>query len=104
MLEPAHQCMTQDDFFRWIITQEHSHELVDGEPVMMAGANRRHDCIASRTQRSLGNQLEGRQCQPFTSDTVVKILAGNIRYPELEVDCSPFDDYSMTASEPTLVG
>jgi Uma2 family endonuclease len=103
MVEPARQRMTQDEFFRWITTQEYRHELVDGEPVMMAGANRRHDRIASRTQRSLGNQLEGRKCQPFTSDTAVRIPAGNIRYPDLGVDCGPFDDYSMEASEPVLV-
>jgi Uma2 family endonuclease len=95
--------MTQDEFFRWLSSQEHRHELVDGEPVMMASANRRHDRIASRTQRSLGNQLEGRECQPFTSDTAVKIPAGNIRYPDLGVDCGPFDDYAMEASVPTLV-
>lgn len=103
MVEPARRRMTCDEFFRWIATQEHKYELVDGEPVMMAGANRRHDRIAARMQRSLGNQLEGRRCQPFTSDTAVRIPAGNIRYPDLGVDCGPFDDYAMEASEPALV-
>jgi Uma2 family endonuclease len=103
MVEPARQRMSQEEFLRWILTQEIRHELVDGEPVMMAGANRRHDRIASRTQRSLGNQLDGHKCQPFTSDTAIRIPAGNIRYPDLGVDCGPFDDHSMAASEPTLV-
>ena len=47
--------------------------------------------------------MEGRKCQPFTHDTAVKIPAGNIRYPDLGVDCGPSVDVSMAASEPTLV-
>lgn len=103
MSEPARQRMTPDEFLRWITTQEHKHELVDGEPVMMAGANRRHDRIATRTLASLSNQLGNRPCQPFTSDTAVRIPAGNVRYPDLGVDCGPFDDYALEASEPALV-
>lgn len=103
MVEAAPQWMTQDAFFRWLTAQEHRYELVDGAPVMMAGANRRHDRIAARLQRSLGNQLEGRRCQPFTSDTAVRIPAGNIRYPDLGVDCGPFIDDAMAASAPALV-
>ncbi|WP_207460700.1 Uma2 family endonuclease [Azospirillum sp. SYSU D00513] len=95
--------MGPEEFLRWIVTQDRRHELVDGEPVMMAGANRRHDRIASTALRLVGNQLEGRDCQPFTSDIALLIPAGNIRYPDLGVDCGPFDDHAMTASEPRLV-
>lgn len=103
MAEPARHRMTQGEFFRWVVDRESKHELVDGAPVMMARSNRRHDRIAARMLRSLGNQLEGRPSQPFTRDTAIRIPAGNVRYPDLGVDCGPFDDYGLAATEPTLV-
>ena len=71
---------------------------------MMAGANRRHQQkFATNAIRVVGNQLQGRKCQPFTSDTFVRIPAGNSRLPDLGVDCGPFDDAALEAIEPTLV-
>jgi hypothetical protein len=37
--------MCADEFFAWIVHQDCRHELVDGAPVMVAGADRRHDRI-----------------------------------------------------------
>jgi Uma2 family endonuclease len=95
--------MTPEEFFRWILDQEARHELVDGVPVMMAGADRRHDRIAVNMIRLLGDRLQGGRCQSFTSDTAIRIPAGNIRYPDLGVDCGAFDDSSLAANEPLLV-
>lgn len=103
MAELARLTMSADEFYAWVSVQDRKHELVDGEAVMMAGANRRHDRIAANSLRLIGNQLQGRPCQPFTSDTFVKIPAGNSRLPDLGVDCGPFDDNSLEASEPKLV-
>ncbi|MBV9249188.1 MAG: Uma2 family endonuclease [Acetobacteraceae bacterium] len=47
--------------------REARYELVDGEPVMMAGANRRHDRIGRNTFRLIGNHLQGHRCQPCTA-------------------------------------
>jgi Uma2 family endonuclease len=99
----AWQGLSRDQFYNWLAGQDRKHELVDGEPVMMAGASRRHDRIAANSIRVLGNQLQGSTCQPFTSDSFVRIPAGNLRLPDLGVDCGPFDDSSMEASEPKLV-
>jgi hypothetical protein len=41
----ARKTMTASEFFPWVIQQEHRHELVDGEPRLMAGADLRHDRI-----------------------------------------------------------
>jgi Uma2 family endonuclease len=90
-------------FYKWVVAQDRKYELVHGEPGMMAGASRRHDRIVANTIRVVGNQLQGRPFQPFTSDTFVRIPAGNARLPDLGVDCGPFDDASLEASEPTLV-
>lgn len=103
----AHQTVQEgvgpDEFLQWLKNQEYRHELVDGEPVMMAGANRRHDRIATSGIVALGNQLKGKPCQPFTSDTAIRIPNKNIRFPDFGVDCGRFVDDSMTASSSALV-
>ncbi len=103
MAIPIRRKLTPDEFFDWLAGQETRYELVDGEPMAMAGAERRHDRIVVNGLVSLGVQLRGRKCQPFSADTAVRIPSGNIRYPDFGVDCGPFVDKSMTASEPALV-
>lgn len=103
MAELARHRFEREQFYHWVVGQEARYELVDGEPVMMAGANRRHDRIAGNAFRLIGNHLQGHRCQPFTSDTYVSIPAGNSRQPDLGIDCGPFRDTSLEAAEPTLV-
>jgi Uma2 family endonuclease len=62
-----------------------------------------HDRIAGNAIRVVGYHLQGHRCQPFTSDTYVKIPAGNRRQADMGVDRSPFEDASLDASEPVLV-
>jgi len=99
----ARHHLSADAFYAWIAGQQGKYELVDGEPVMMAGANRRHDRIAANAVRVVGNHLVGHRCQPFTSDTYIKIPSGNRRQADMGVDCGPFDDTALHASEPLLV-
>jgi Uma2 family endonuclease len=99
----ARKTMTASEFFPWAIQQEHRHELVDGEPRLMAGADLRHDRMVLNAVVSLGTQLRGRKCRPFTADVAVRIPSGNIRYPDCGVDRGPFVGDSMAAIEPTLV-
>lgn len=99
----ARQQLSADEFYAWISGQQGKYELVDGEPVMIAGANRRHDRIAANAIRVVGNHLVGHRCQPFTSDTYIKVPSGNRRQADMGVDCGPFDDTALHASEPLLV-
>jgi Uma2 family endonuclease len=103
MGELARHRLTRELFYEWVAGQEARYELVDGEPAMMAGANRRHDRIAGNAFRLIANHLQGHRCQPFTSDTYVSIPAGNSRQPDLGIDCGPFRDTSLEAAEPALV-
>ena len=103
MAEPARTHFTQEQFHAWVAGQDARYELVNGEPVMMAGANRRHDRIAGNAFRLIANHLLGHRCQPFTSDTYVTIPAGNLRQPDLGIDCGPFRDTALDAAEPVLV-
>jgi Uma2 family endonuclease len=101
MPEVARQPLTKEQFYEWVVGRDTRHELVDGEPVLQAGANRRHDTIAINTILAIGNHLRG--CRPFTSDTYVSIPAGNARLPDLGIDRGPFNDTSLEAAEPALV-
>ncbi|MBF0305031.1 MAG: hypothetical protein HQL41_05230 [Alphaproteobacteria bacterium] len=43
--------MTEDEFFEFVRTRDEKWELIDGEPMMMAGANQRHQDIAAAANR-----------------------------------------------------
>ncbi|GLK80696.1 Uma2 family endonuclease [Methylopila turkensis] len=116
MAEPAVKRMTVEEFFAWEETQEESHELVDGVPVlrgewirfgdewtMMSGASQRHDQIVVNVIIALGTRLRGRECRAFSPDMSVRTSARRIRRPDSGVDCGPRVDRSTMASEPKVV-
>jgi hypothetical protein len=45
MSEPARHRLTVEQFYGWVQGLDARYELVDGAPVLMAGANRRHDRV-----------------------------------------------------------
>lgn len=103
MSERAVERMGADEFLEWHLAQEQRYELVDGVPVAMAGAKRRHDRVVVNAIAALAGQLGTGPCQPFTSDTAVRIPNGNIRYPDAGIDCGTFNDGATWADAPTLV-
>jgi Uma2 family endonuclease len=102
MAEPARIYMSEDEFFEFLKTAEGRFELVDGEMTMMAGANQRHQDIAANTLATLHAQLRGGKCRPTAADTAVT-TNGNVRYPDVVVDCGRRNDQSVRATTPTLV-
>jgi Uma2 family endonuclease len=103
MSERAVHRMSADEFLEWDQLQERRHELVDGLPVAMAGAKRRHDRIVVNAISSVAGQLSLGPCNVFTSDTAVRIPAGNVRRPDLGIDCGRFIDDAAAADAPTAV-
>jgi Uma2 family endonuclease len=107
MAEPQLRRMTQDEFFAWQANQERNYELVDGLPVlplkMMTGASRAHDCVVVNIIRELGNQLRGGPCRPTTDDLAVRSPAGNVRRPDITVECGQGDRRDLSVSEPRVV-
>jgi Uma2 family endonuclease len=83
--------MTQEEFFAWQERQDKLYELVDGLPVlppkMMTGASQRHDRIVVNIIASLHRQLRDTPCRPTTDDLAVRIPAGNVRRPDVTVEC-----------------
>lgn len=97
------QLMVADEFYRWLETQSERYELVDGQPVMMAGASIAHDTIVMNASRVFGNQLLDKPCRPRSADIAVRISEHNIRYPDLTIDCGSPNNSARESEKPTLV-
>jgi Uma2 family endonuclease len=67
-------------------------EYRDGVVYAMAGARNRHNRIASNALGQLYSQLRGRPCQPYNSDTKIRIRQlsdTRFYYPDVSVVCHP---------------
>ncbi|HYE74343.1 MAG TPA: Uma2 family endonuclease, partial [Blastocatellia bacterium] len=54
----------------------------------MAGAPRRHNLIVGNVFRKIGNQLEGKSCETYSSEMKVRIPhTGKYNYPDVVVVC-----------------
>ncbi len=99
--------MSPEQFFAWHEHQEKRFELIDGLPVMQPkmqiGASRKHDRVTMNALLSFGNQLRGKPCEANTADVAIQIPAGNIRYPDVSIDCGVWRPEDKTANKPVLV-
>jgi Uma2 family endonuclease len=103
MSERAIRRMDADEFLEWGLYQDCRYELVNGVPMAMAGAKRRHDQIVANALGLLYLATRGGRCLPFTADTAIRIPSGNIRRPDAGIDCGAYDDDATTADAPVLV-
>jgi Uma2 family endonuclease len=103
MDDTALRRMSVTEFFDWGPGDDNRYELVDGRPVTMTGAKRRHDRIVINIHRELRTRLLGSSCIPFSADTAVLILNGNVRRPGAGIDCGRTDDDLMHADMPRAV-
>ena len=95
---------TIEEFFAWQEKQPERYELVDGFPVrMMAGAKNVHDDIVVNVLAELRNQLRGTGCRPFTGDGSIETKPGQIRRPDVGVDCGRRDPNATKATSPRVV-
>ena len=103
--------MTPEEFYRWPGEEGVRYELVDGFPLKMerfppkamTGASRRHDRIVVNVLSTLNAKLRGSPCRPSTADIAVASMNGNIRRPDLSVDCGAMLDTAFEATSPRLV-
>jgi Uma2 family endonuclease len=104
MTEAAPHLWTIEEFFAWQEKQQERYELVDGFPVrMMAGAKNVHDDIVVNVLAELRNQLRGGGCRPFTGDGSIETKPGQIRRPDIGVDCGNRDPNATKAASPRVV-
>ncbi len=79
----------------YVQIEEHSnlkHEYLDGQIRAMGGGTLEHARIGAKVGRLLGNQLEGRPCEVYSSDARVRVkIAKLITYPDAVVGCGPVE-------------
>src|SRR5580658_6183135 len=104
MSEPLERPWTVDEFFAWQEGQAERYELVNGRPLrMMAGAKNVHDDIVVNLVGELREQLRGSGCRPFTGNGSVETRPGQIRRPDVGVDCGQRDPNGAIAALPKAV-
>jgi len=82
------------------------HEYIGGTIHAMAGANNRHNIIAVNALAVLHGLLRGKSCQPFNSDTKVRIeFPDHTRfyYPDALVVCHPNPESDHFQDQPVVV-
>jgi Uma2 family endonuclease len=104
MAEPLERPWTLDEFFAWQERQPERYELVNGHPLrMMAGAKNVHDDIVVNILAELRALLRGSPCRPFSGDGAVETYPGQIRRPDVGVDCGRRHPNAYKAGDPRLV-
>lgn len=82
--------ITIEEYLAGEATAGVKHEYLGGIVYAMSGATNTHNRLAGNVQGSLYAQLRGQLCQPFNSDTKVRVqFADHTRfyYPDVQVVC-----------------
>jgi Uma2 family endonuclease len=82
------------------------HEYLGGEVHAMAGATNQHNTIAVTTLGLLFAALRGKSCQPFNSDTKVRIQYPDhtrFYYPDAMVVCEPNPATDHFQDQPVVI-
>lgn len=94
---------TLEEFLAWEEHQAAKHEFVDGEVPLMTGVTQGHDRIVANLIANLSGKLRGSPCRAGRSDLRVMTGNGNVRYPDVLIDCGPFRCEAREASEPVVL-
>lgn len=102
------QKLTIAEFLAAYAGREEKFELVDGVPVMMAGANRRHVRIMTNLVRRLAERLDGGPCEVLAADMGLAVSEHTYRLPDVGIYCDPRDTgpapvEPMTMSHPKVL-
>ncbi len=91
-----------EEYLAGELLSEIKHEYYDGEVVAMSGVSKNHDRIKMNLSRIFGNHLQGKPCEPFSSDVKVKI-GQYLFYPDAMVVCEDTSTHEYYAETPVLV-
>src|SRR5262245_45890855 len=95
-----------DDYLAGELVSPIKHEYLGGFVYAMAGARNAHNIITGNTLAALHVRLRGRPCQPFNSDTKIRVrLPTQVRfyYPDVSVVCRPNPQDESFQDEPAVI-
>jgi Uma2 family endonuclease len=101
------QSLTEEQYLEIERKAEFKSEYYQGEMFAMPGARLAHIQIVANAMRHLGNQLEGRPCEPLSNDLPVCVTpVGLYTYPDIVVVCGEpkfLDNALDTLLNPTVI-
>ncbi len=84
--------MSYDEYRARETEAPQKHEYLRGDVFAMAGGTPEHARLQSRVAIELGRLLEGRPCEPFSSDLRVRVLETDLStYPDLTMVCGKLE-------------
>ena len=95
-----------DDYLAGELESPVKHEYIGGVVYAMAGARNLHNRIATNTLGALHFRLRGKPCQPFNSDTKIRVrLSTQTRfyYPDVSIICRPNSPEESFQDEPAVI-
>jgi Uma2 family endonuclease len=95
-----------NDYLAGEVISDTKHEYLGGTVHAMAGATIRHNNIAGNCFASLHGALRGKPCQPYNSDTKVRIeFPDHTRfyYPDAMVVCQTNPDTDHFQNQPVVI-
>lgn len=95
--------MTAEEYLAWEARQDRKHELVGGVVRLMAGGTVAHFQIARNVTIALHTRLRGKPCQVLPEGLKVRSPNGNVRYPDVLVDCGAPKPQDLFADQPTVL-
>lgn len=99
--------MSESDFLAWVEPLDERYELVEGIPMMQAGATRDHERVAKRVFIALLSQVDAATFDVNKGDFGVRIKPGEgkgtILYPDVVVDLQSDDGSERATTTPRVV-
>jgi Uma2 family endonuclease len=102
MIATAKNLMSQAEFLVWEAAQPERHEYDRGVIRAMTGGTQAHDRTRGRLFSAIDRQLRGKP-RRASLDVRIACANGNVRYPDVAVDCGPYDPKALALTEPRLV-
>jgi Uma2 family endonuclease len=91
----AEKVITVNEYLESEKHSEVRHEYVDGELLAMAGEKIRHNRIAGKILRLLGDLAEARGCLVLMENIKVRTKDTKYRYPDVVITCETISDEYM---------
>ncbi len=100
------QLVSVEDYLAGENASQVKHEFLGGYVYAMAGGTNAHNRIASNVLGAFHAGLKGKPCQPFNSDTKIRVkLPTHVRfyYPDASVVCDPNPADESFQDQPVVI-